>query len=518
MNNNQHANMAKAAIALSLISIVTLIFSFFKESIFAYYYGASSLTDAFNVSIQIPTILFSLISTAISNVALPFYSKELISKSKNDAEKYISNLMTIISILTIIIIIICEIGAKYVIFIFAPGLNENIQGIAVLLFRIVLPTILLTEMMNINTAILNVHKSFVLPSLMSIILNVTFVSCITLLIDNVGIYAAVFGIVIGTCIEFIYSLFLRRKYVKYKFICNIKDKNMISSTKKSIPVFIGIGADEINKLVDGAVSSFLKEGSISTLSYALRLTTAISTLFISGITTVVYPEFAESAAKKDDKRMAESFQFSIKMLILILAPLIFGGFLLSNEIITIVFRRGAFDISDVYRTAPLFSCYLVCLMFTAFRQVSSRAFYSYGDTKTPMRNSIIGITINIILDIVLSKVFGALGLALATTISAFVISFLLFNDIKKKNKHIRYKEMFLMIFKTIVSCFVMMLVIKLILTYMKSIGFYQLNSFLRTAVVTIICIILGGIVYVITLFIIRTKEIRDLIRMFLKRR
>ncbi|MDQ0149537.1 murein biosynthesis integral membrane protein MurJ [Eubacterium multiforme] len=515
---SNHINIAKSAMALSLISIITLTFSFFKESIFAYYYGASSLTDAFNVAIQIPTILFSLISTAISNVALPFYSKELIGKSKQGAGKYASNLMTVISILTIIMVIVCELGAKYVVFIFAPGLDKEIQIVAVTLFRIILPTILLTEMMNINTAILNVHKSFLLPSLMSIILNVTFVSCIPLLIKSIGIYAAVWGTVIGTCIEFIYSVLLRRKYMKYKFVCDIKDPNMISSTKKAIPVFLGIGADQINKLVDGAVSSFLREGSISTLNYALKLTTAISTLLIYGITTVVYPEFAESAAKEDDKRMADSFHFSMKMLILILAPVIFGGFILSNEIITIVFCRGAFTLEDVYRTAPLFSCYLVCLIFTAFRQVTSRIFYAYGDTKTPMKNSIIGISTNIILDIIFAKSFGALGLALATTVSTFIISLMLFNDLKKQNEHIHYKDMFMMIFKTVISCFVMMGVIKLGLIYMKKVGFYSLESFLQTVIITMISVLGGAIIYFIMLLILRTKEIKDLMNTFLKRR
>jgi putative peptidoglycan lipid II flippase len=145
-----------------------------------------------------------MVSTAISNVALPYYSKKLNQEGPESASKYVSNLMTVITVLTLAIILILEVFAGAVIKLFAPGLAPEVEDLAKLLFRLVLPTILLTELVNINTTIQDVNKSFVLPLLGSVILNTTFVFFVCLLAKTGGIYAAVLGVIIGTILEFGY--------------------------------------------------------------------------------------------------------------------------------------------------------------------------------------------------------------------------------------------------------------------------------------------------------------------------
>jgi putative peptidoglycan lipid II flippase len=510
--------MAKSAIMISVVSIITLCFSFFKESIFAYYYGASSETDAYTIAIQLPTTLFSLVSTAISNVVLPYYSKKLNKNGQKVATDYASNLMTMVTILSIIIVICCELFSNAIISVCVPGLSTETAHLASILFRLVVPTVILTELMNINTSILNVHKSFVLSSLASIVLNITYVSIVVLLGNSRGIYAAVCGTVIGTLVQFAYSVLLRRRYLKYRLICNPRDTDMIASIKKSLPVFVGIGAAEINKIVDEIVSSFLEDGSISLLNYASKLSSAISTLFIQGITTVVYPEFAESAAEKSDARMADCLLFSMKMIMLLLLPIMVGGAILSQEIITIIYRRGAFDAYAVASTAPIFACYLVCLLFRAIRQITSRAFYAYGDTKIPMKNSFIGIVINIMLDVTVVKFLGAVGLALATTVATAIISLFLLKDIRKKNKYISYKSLIPISIRISVSCFIMGLVLSVVQMLAHRFLLYDLSSFSVTCLYTICAVLIGIITYLSMLLLLRTEEVVDITKKMIRRK
>jgi len=510
-NNTTHKRIAKSAMLMTIVSVISLAFSFVQESVFAFFYGANFTTDAYTVATQIPVTLFALISTAISTIVIPCYSKELYGKGKGAAARYASNLTTIIGGVTILCIIVGEIFAKYIIILFAPGMEADIQSLAVKIFRIVLPTIIFTEIMNINSGILNVHKSFILPSLTSNILNVIFVLSIALLSGKYGIYAAVIGTLVGIGLEFIYSVILRRRILKYRFIVDLKDRSMIESIKMSIPVFIGIGAAEINKIVDRIVSSFLQEGSISTLNYASKLSGAVSSLLVTSVTTVIYPEFSKSSAKKDEKSMADIFLFSIKIFIILITPIIFGGMFLSREIIKVLYGRGAFDLRIVDRTAPLFACYLVCLLFTTFRQTSSRVFYSYGDSKTPMKNSMIGIVINIILNIVLGHYLGTMGLALATTIATAVISFLLLYDVKNKNTLVKYKSIYFLFTKVIIASIVMEMVLqftKKILIYLK---IYNYSVLWNNIIFILLELALGCIVYLGMLIMLQTKEIKSIV-------
>lgn len=515
---DNRASMAKSAVAMSIISVITLSISFFKESVFAFYFGASATTDAYTIAIQIPVIIFSLVSTAIGNVVLPYYMRELTEKGNRKASLYISNVMTLIATLSIFIIIILEVFSNEVILIFAPGLNDTYAQLASHIFRLILPTIILTELININTAVMNVHKSFLLPSIGSMVLNLIFVSVIILTAEIYGINAAVIGTILGSIISFLYSILIRRKYFKYSFICNPKDPSLISSMKKTIPIFVGIGAAEVNKLVDTLVASFLNTGAISMLSYASKLSSAVSTLLVNSITTVVYQEFAESAAKKDDKRMAASLLFSIKMILFVMIPIMAGGALLSKEIITIVYRRGAFDSYAVDGTAPIFSMYLLCLLFIALRQVASRVFYAYGDTIVPMKNSLFGIALNIILDFSVVKFLGAIGLALATTFANALISILILIELKKKNNYISYNEVLPLFARISLASFLMVGSIYCIRIFILDNQMLSLNGFIETLLFTSINVVLGVVVYCITLFLLKTEELSMIIGTILRRK
>lgn len=515
---NNMENMAKSAVLLSAISAISLLFSFLQESVLAYFFGTSAETDAYTVAIQLPVILFSVVSTAISTIIIPNYSKELFGKGKEHAERYASNFMTSITLLTVLIVVVCEIFAEPIMKVLAPGLAPEINKLTANLFRIVLPTIVLTELMNINSGILNVHRSFILPALTSNILNIAFVGSVFFLARNYGIYSAIIGTTVGTCLEFIYSLLLRRKYMKYHYVLDLKDDTMKLSVKMALPVFVGIGADEISKIVDKMVSSFLAEGSIASLNYASKLSSAVSALLINGISTVIYPEFARNAAENDEEGIANTLIFSIKTYVLIIMPLIFGGSILSKEMIAIVFRRGSFDMTSVERTSPLFACYLACLLFTAFRQASSRFFYAQGNSIIPMKNSVIGIALNIVLNIVLARWLGAFGLALATTISMAVISILILAEARRKNRHINYRTVITVSLRALFASVVMILSIVALRSVFIRFGLYDINSFLRCLLYVICSILLGASIYFGIHMLIKTSEIKTIVRMFIKRK
>ena len=510
--------MAKSAMVLSAISAFSLVFSFLQEAVLAYYFGTSMETDAYTIAIQLPVIVFSVVSTSISTIIIPNYSKKYFGEGKKSAERYASNFITSISLITIFIVIICEIYAYPMMRFFAPGLDINTQELTVNLFRIVLPTIILTELMNINMGILNVHKSFVLPALTSNILNISFVGFVFALATKIGITAAIIGTTIGTCLEFLYTLILRRRYMKYKLYFNLKDEMMIKSIKMAVPVFIGIGADEISKIVDKMISSFLIAGSISALNYASKLSSAVSSLLITGISTVIYPEFAKNAASDDKQGLATTLVYSLKLYIIIIFPIIAGGMILSSDIISVVFQRGTFDELSVNRTAPLFSCYLVCLLFTAIRTASSRFFYAQGNSKTPMKNSVIGIAINIFLNIVLVRIFDALGLALATTISMGIIALLIMIDAKKINQYICFRDLWIVTLKVVFACILMVITLLGIKYFLPNLVQVNRNGKLTDLLFVTLSVVFGGGVYFLALILLKTSEVKDFILQFRKKR
>ncbi len=497
--------LGKTMLLVSIASFITLLFSFFRETVMASYYGSTAITDAYNIAIQLPVILFSTLAAAISKVVIPFYAKKNASNGIEAANRYTSNFITIYTSICVFIVVLCIVFSEIIIRITAPGLSQDQVLLASNIFRIVVPTVVFTGIIKVNNGVMNYHAQFQAPVLTVNCMSITFVMFVILLSPKYGIYAAVYGTLIGTIIEFIVSCLFRRKNMKYRPIFDPKDRELIGSMKMSIPIFIGIGVDELGKIFDKLISSFLDAGSISSLNYAGKLSTAVSSLLLTGITTVSYPEFTKSAAVNDEEKLGTVYNYSLNMYLLILLPVIAGGVYLNKEIIMVVFCRGQFVMKDVLNTAPLFACYLVSLLFSSIRQLSSNFFYSYGDTKTPMVNSSIGILINIILSFLLSRICGAFGIALATALSTMLVTIILCNKARNKNAHISFGQSLVELCKMSIASFLMIAILYFLKHWILVLGLYDISSTANNIMFIIISLFVGSVTYFTILLLLRSK-------------
>lgn len=515
-NNIKVKSLAKSATLLSATSLIALLFSFVKESVLAFCFGTSFEMDAYAMAVQLPVTLFSVVSVSLSTTVIPNYSKELYKKGLKNANRYASNLMTLFISFTVVLVIVLVVFSDFVVTIIAPGATAESKVLISSIFRIVLPTVICTEMINISTGIMNVHHSYIPPAACPIVLNIGFIFTLILFYNNLGIYAAVYGTVIGSIMELVFLTLFRRRFMKYKFTFDIKDESTRNSIKMSGPVFLGTGAAEVNKVIDRVVASFLTTGSISSLDYAGKLTSAISAIMIKTITTITFPEFAKAAANNDKRKLASNFILSTKIYIFVLIPVISGGIYLSNFIVRIVFMRGSFDFDSLFATAPLFSCYLVGFFFTTLRQSASNYFYSLGNTKTPMLNSVLGVCVNVILNLLLYQKLQAFGLALATATSAFVISILLLISIKKNNEYIEFKSCIFSLIKCILSAGVMIFILVIINMFIFRIDIVSIST-IYSIVFLISNVLLGSIIYLIFAIVFKIDEVKYF-QSFLKRK
>lgn len=511
-SKSKTGSIINSAMLLSVSSVIVLIFSFIKESVIAYFYGTSYVADAYVVAIDIPFTVFTFVSMAVSTVIIPIYSRELVNNGKDKAAYFASNFTTILFLILSIILLIAEIFAEFIIAIFSPGLATEVATLAGFLLRITLPATCCAVLCKVNFGILHSHKDFFAASLSSGIYSIVIILGIFFLNHKYGIYAAAIGTIAGAILEYVYTCVLKRKYHKYHFVLDFKNTATKDAVKMALPVCIGMGAAEINKIIDKIIASFLTTGSISALHYASKISSGLSNVLINTIATVTFPEMAECIAKRDEKRAAKIYVTTLKLFHVILIPIIIGGIWLSTEMIIIIYGRGNFEQESVSLTTPIFSWYLVCLVFTAIRQVATRLFYSYGDSNVPMKNSVIGIIINIILNIVLSKYFGAMGLAMATTLSTAIISILLMIDAKKINKEIGYLELLKSLKNIFISSLGMMITLYLVKDIALELNLYCRDDFFAVIVFTIVSIVFGASSYFIALMLLRDKDVIDFMK------
>lgn len=512
--NETIRKMARNTLLLMLVSLVGVVLSFLKEALIAKYFGTSYVADAYVVAVDLPITLFSFISMAVSVVIIPNYTQIYTRESREEANKYYSNLTSLTILICFVFCGLLMVLAEHIIFIVAPGLEKLSYDLAIKMFRIVLPSSVFLILVKVNTGILNVYKSFTLPALGNWLMSLSFVAIIMIAVDYLGIYAACIGTLIGSVVEWIYTSKLRRKYEKFFPRIDIKNVYVKKSIQMAVPVFIGTAAEELNKVIDQFVASGLTEGSISSLNYGAKISSGISNLLLSGIATVFYPEMSRRVAQDDNGGVAEIYHLSIDLLILLVVPLLFGGGILKDDIVELIYGRGAFDEKSVKRTAPIFLGYLFAMFFSAIRQSCTNLFNSYKETRKPVINSVIGIAINIVLNFLLAKPLGAIGLVVATIVSSIVTALMLMRSVKRKNSNVCYKGNCILLGKTLISCIVMTIVMFIVYRLFEAIGMRERLKIIYV----VIMVLIGMLSYLCGLFFMRTKELKRLVEMLKRER
>ncbi|MDY5435743.1 murein biosynthesis integral membrane protein MurJ, partial [Peptostreptococcus porci] len=305
--------------------------------------------------------------------------------------------------------------------------------------------------------------------------------------------------------------FIYKEGYKYSRKIDLHDQVMKDMMILVIPVIIGVGANQINSVVDESLASLLGTSIVASFGYARRLYEFVQALFITSILSVVYPKFSSLVVSDKIERFVDSMIQTMNVIIIVLVPIVIGCGVLAKPIVEVLFQRNAFTAEDTIITANILIIYVTGVLAFALRDVMSRGFYSLEDSKTPMTNGVIAIIFNVGLNLLFIKPLGYKGLALATSISAYIGLFLFFRSMNKKVNYFSPKKNIIVFTKCFVSAAVMGIVVRFIFGVMTP----HLNQGLILKIANLgISVMLGALVYAIIMYFMKVEEYNILVNLF----
>lgn len=497
--------MKKAAFLVMIVTILSKFLGFGREVVLSYVYGASALTDAYLISQTIPMTIFSFISTGIATGFIPMYSRILNSNGQHSANQFTSNLSNTLLLLASAIIVIVLVFTQPVVKLFASGFTGETLNLAVNFTRITIFGVYFTAVLHVYAGYLRVHENYLIPTLVGLPMNIIAI-CALFVSKVTNIYVLAIGGLIATASQLIILIpFVRKAGYSYQPIINFKDEYLKTMVLIALPVIAGTSVNEINVLVDRTLASGIAVGGISALNYARRLNSFVQGLFVASITTVMYPMIAKMAAEDNLRGLKSTISEAISIISLLVIPATVGAMIFSEEIVSLLFGRGAFTLEAIRMTGNALFYYSVGMLAFGLRDILSRAFYALQDTKTPMINATIAVVLNIILNIILSKYLGIGGLALATTISAIIGTGLLFITLRRKIGGFGLKE--------IGKSFIKISIASILMGFIALGSFNFMKQSLSENLALIISIGIGAIVYGVLVYLMRVPEVERTIKL-----
>ena len=494
----------KAAFLVMIISILSRFLGLFRDMLVGYQFGVSIYTDAYKAAVSVPETVFTIVGLAISTVFIPMLSKVKYDKNKDEMFKFSNNIISILLVISIIIFALGFIFTNEIVAFMFDGFSKEKFILTVFLTRITLFNLLFLSINACYTAMLQVCEDFVIPSILGMFFNAPMIIYL-LCFNDISIIGLTIANVIGNFLRVAVQVPVLYKHgYRFKLFINLKDERIKKILILIIPVIIGSGANSLNMIVDMKVASSLGDGAVSGLDFAQKIIVFANTAITTSIVTVMYPLMANKLNEGDNKGFSMYLTKSISIIALLLIPISIGFILLNKEIISAFYERGKFNDVAVGITASAFLGYSLVLPFTGVRDILNSSLFSMQKTKVTTINGIVGVVVNIILSISLSKVFGIFGVAIASTVASMITAVLLFISTRKFVGHFDIFPMIIKLLKISLSSMVMILVLTLLNNMIN----------LNNAILTILLnSLVGASIYLISCKILKIQELNELIDM-----
>ena len=498
------SKVAKAAVGLMIVTILSKIIGFAREQVLSFVYGAGMYTDIYFATMNIPNVIFAAIGAALSTTFIPLYCDINANLGEKKSLKFTNNILTIVFIICILIAILGFIFTEPLLKIFAFGFEGERLAIGVKFTKILIFSVIFIGISNVLTAYLQVKNNFTIPGLISLPQNIIVIISI-ILSAKYGPYVLIWGTLIGISSQVIFQLpFAYKVGYRLKPQIDLKDSHLKKMLVLTGPVLVGVAVNQVNIMVDKNLASLLPEGSISALNFADRLNNFILALFITSIVAVVYPMLSKLSHDDNKEKFSEYIVKSSNSIILLVIPISIGAIVLSKPIV----------MSATLMTASALSMYSIGLVAYGLRDIINKVFYSLQDTKTPMINGAIAMGLNIVLNIIFVKFMGHAGLALATSLSALICTFLLFYSLRKKIGNFGQEKILITAIKSLLSAILMGICVtfahKFIINYTGS-------GFIGQVISIFGSVLAGVIVYGISVIILKIEEVSMIIDLLMKK-
>lgn len=510
-------NLAKSTAAIIIFSLLGKFLGLGREALIASQYGSGMEKAAWTVAQSSTGLMSALITEAIATTFIPQLQKVHLNEPPEAKDRFTSNMISVSMVVAIIVALLGIIFAPFIANITGGGFDPETKNLTISLIRYSMPLIIFAATVGIFTGYLQFNNRFAAAGAVNLPYNAIYILYLVFLVPSFGIKGlAIFSIlaVLGQVLFLIPSVL--KEDFHFKPVLDFKDPYTHQALLLSLPVLVSVSINNINTIFNKYLATGLGNAAVSRLDYANKINLVILGIFITAITSVVFPAMSRAFAEKNQLLGKQIMNGAVKAILLITVPSAIGMAVLSRPIIEIALQYGAFTPEDTIETAKVLVFYSPVLVFLSINNALNRVFFSIQDTKTPFYIGICNVVINITLNLLVVKTLGVKGLAGSVSVATAVACLLRFIILRKRIGHLGISSYIRAIIKTCLA--------GLIMGIFASVAFFPLEALLmgflagvklRLAklLLLLIVVLCSAFLYGLILYLLGFREVRDLVHL-----
>ena len=429
-------SLLRSASVVSLFTLASRVTGLARELLIAALFGASALTDAFNVAFRIPNLFRRLFAEgAFSQAFVPVLAATRAEHGDEQTKTAIDSVATVLAWVLLAFSIMGVLLAPALVWLLASGLRQGAGfDAAVTMTRWMFPYIGFMSMVALSAGILNTWKRFAVPAATPVLLNVCMILAAWLGAPWLAtrgvdaIYALPAGVMLGGLFQLSAQVpALRRLGLlpRIRFSWDAVRMAWSNDATRRIlrlmaPALLGVGVAQISLLINTQIASHLAAGSVSWLSYADRLMEFPTAMLGVALGSVLMPQLAAAKATGDSDRYAAMLDWGLRLVLLLALPCAAALLVFAQPLVAVLYHYGAFTDRDVQQTTLSLTGYGVGLLGLVAIKVLAPGYYASQDIRTPVKIAVVVLLVTQAFNAVWVPWLQHAGLALSIGLGALV--------------------------------------------------------------------------------------------------
>ncbi len=430
-------SLFKAASTVSLLTLASRITGLIRDLLMAAVFGATALTDAFNVAFRIPNLFRRLFGEgAFSQAFVPALAHTREQQGEEATRRLVDSVATVLAWVLLATCVVGVAASPALVWALASGLRRDPQAFdaAVLMTRWMFPYIGFMSLVALSAGILNTWKRFAVPAATPVLLNVALIGAAWLGAPWFAargiepIYAMAAGVMLGGVLQLAIQVPALRRLGMLPRIglagSQIREAWRDPGVRRILslmgPALLGVSVAQISLLINTQIASWLPAGSVTWLFYADRLMEFPTALLGVALGVVLMPQLALARGAGDAARYSSLLDWGLRLVVLLAAPASAALLVFGLPLVATLFHYGAFRESDVIQVSVALAGYGVGLLGLVGIKVLAPGFYASQDTRTPVKIAIVVLVLTQVMNVAFVPLFKHAGLALSIGLGALL--------------------------------------------------------------------------------------------------
>ncbi len=419
-------NLMRAVSAIGGMTMLSRLFGFIRDILIANYLGAGAAADCFVVAFRFPNLFRRLFAEgAFSAAFVPLFSRAYESDGAAAAKEFAEQAFSVLAVLLIVFIAAIELAMPWLMPFLAPGFDAvpGKMALAGEFTRIAFPYLFFISLVSLQSGVLNALGKFAAAAAAPVLLNLTLIAALMTFggTDEMSGRALSWGVAAAGAVQFLWLVHhCRRAGFPIRFVRPRLTDRVRLLGRRVVPVMFGASLYQINLLIGTILATLVADGAVSYLYYADRLVQLPLGVVGIAVGTALLPMISRhlEAGRVDaaDDAQNRGTEFAL----LLTLPAAAALMVIAEPIVVTLFERGAFDATASQATAAALVAYAAGLPAYVGIRVFTPGYFAREDTVTPVRIAAIAMIANIALNLILMRPLGHVGIALASSISAWI--------------------------------------------------------------------------------------------------